>query len=71
MELLGRQDRIKLPDGKYHLFASRWDQARGHGGWFGSQAVHAVSDNLVRPYVDKRNFAGRPTGTAALTMSPR
>ena len=44
---------IKAPDGKYHLFASRWAQARGHGGWFGSQAVHAVSDNLIGPYVDK------------------
>ena len=37
---------LKSHDGKYHLFASRWDQARGHGGWFGSKAVHAVSDNL-------------------------
>ena len=44
---------IKGPDGRYHLFASRWDQARGHNGWFGSQAVHAVSDNLIGPYVDK------------------
>ena len=44
---------IKGPDGRYHLFASRWDQARGHGGWFGSKAVHAVSDNLIGPYVDK------------------
>ena len=44
---------LKSHDGKYHLFASRWSQARGHGGWFGSQAVHAVSDNLIGPYVDK------------------
>jgi hypothetical protein len=44
---------IKAPDGKYHLFASRWDQARGHGGWGGSKAVHAVSDNVIGPYVDK------------------
>jgi hypothetical protein len=44
---------IKAPDGKYHLFASRWDQSRGHNGWFGSVAVHAVSDSLTGPYVDK------------------
>ena len=44
---------LKSRDGKYHMFASRWNQARGHGGWFGSQAVHAVSDNLIGPYVDK------------------
>ena len=44
---------LKSHAGKYHLFASRWNQARGHGGWFGSQAVHAVSDNLIGPYVDK------------------
>src|SRR5271165_4970145 len=23
---------IKGKDGKYHIFASRWDQAKGHGG---------------------------------------
>jgi hypothetical protein len=44
---------IKAPEGKYHMFASRWDQAKGHNGWFGSVAVHAVSDNPVGPYVDK------------------
>jgi hypothetical protein len=30
---------IKASDGKFHLFASRWDQARGHGGWGSSLAV--------------------------------
>lgn len=40
-------------DNKYHLFASRWEQARGHGGWFNSVAVQAVSDSLLGPYVDK------------------
>ena len=44
---------IKAPDGKYHMFASRWDQARGHGGWGTSVAVHAVSDNRIGPYMDK------------------
>jgi hypothetical protein len=44
---------IKGTDGKFHMFASRWDQARGHNGWGSSLAVHAVSDNVVGPYVDK------------------
>jgi len=44
---------IKGPDGRYHMFASRWDQARGHNGWFGSLAVHAVSEKVTGPYVDK------------------
>ena len=44
---------IKGPDGKYYMFASRWDQARGHGGWGTSLAIHAVADNPVGPYVDK------------------
>jgi hypothetical protein len=44
---------IKGPEGKYHLFCSRWEQARGHNGWFESKAVHAVSDRLAGPYVDK------------------
>jgi hypothetical protein len=71
---------IKSSDGKYHLFASRWAQARGHNGWFGSQAVHAVSDNLIGPYVDKglcwpTNGGGRalailrpPGSTGKLTL---
>lgn len=44
---------IKGPDGKYHIFASRWDQAKGHGDWVNSKAVHAVSDTVTGPYVDK------------------
>src|SRR6185312_13796014 len=44
---------IKSADGKFHLFASRWDQARGHNGWFGSVAVHSVSDAVSGPYEDK------------------
>jgi hypothetical protein len=43
---------IKAPDGAYHMFASRWDQSRGHNGWFGSSGVHAVSDNAIGPYKD-------------------
>jgi hypothetical protein len=67
---------IKAPDGKYHLFASRWDQARGHRGWGGSAAVHAVSDNLYGPYVDKGfvwtnivdGIAGKGHNVTALTL---
>jgi hypothetical protein len=44
---------IKGMDGKYHLYCSRWDQSAGHGGWGGSIAVHAVSDSIMGPYVDK------------------
>ncbi len=45
---------IKAKDGKYHMFASRWDQAKGHlSGWPTSSAIHAVSDSLYGPYVDK------------------
>lgn len=44
---------LQAADGKYHLFASRWDQARGHRGWFGSVAVQGVSDSALGPYVDK------------------
>jgi hypothetical protein len=44
---------IKGPDGKYHMFASRWAQSNGHGGWGGSVAVHAVADKPTGPYVDK------------------
>jgi hypothetical protein len=44
---------IKGPDGKYNLFCSRWDQSKGHGDWTNSKAIHAVSDNLFGPYVDK------------------
>ena len=64
---------IKAKDGKYHLFASRWDQARGHNGWGGSKAVHAVSDNLIGPYVDKGlcwpdNQGGKGHNVTALVL---
>ncbi len=67
---------IKSPAGKYYMFASRWDQARGHGGWFGSSAVYAVSDNLFGPYVDKglvwpdvvNGVAGRGHNVTALVL---
>ena len=64
---------IKGPDGKYHMFASRWDQSRGHRGWFGSVAVHAVSDSPTGPYVDKGlvwpdNQGGKGHNVTALVL---
>jgi hypothetical protein len=64
---------LKGPDGKYHLFASRWDQSRGHNGWFGSSAVHAVSDNVIGPYADQGlcwpdNQGGKVHNVTALVL---
>jgi hypothetical protein len=64
---------IKGPDGKYHLFASRWDQAKGHNGWWTSCAVEAVSDNLIGPYVDQGlcwpdNEGGKGHNVSALLL---
>ncbi|HEX2957309.1 MAG TPA: T9SS type A sorting domain-containing protein [Chitinispirillaceae bacterium] len=44
---------IKGPDGKYHMFASRWNQAGGHWDWLSSVGIHAVSDSVMGPYIDK------------------
>jgi hypothetical protein len=64
---------IKGPDGRYHMFASRWDQSRGHDGWWGSSAVHAVSDKLVGLYTDKGlcwpdNQGGKGHNVTALVL---
>jgi hypothetical protein len=64
---------IKGPDGKYHLFASRWDQSKGHGGWWGSCAVQAVSDDPTGPYKDKGllwpdNEGGKGHNVTALVL---
>lgn len=64
---------IKGADGRYHLFASRWDQAKGHSGWWDSEAVHAVSDKVTGPYVDKGlcwpdNQGGRGHNVTALVL---
>jgi hypothetical protein len=40
-------------DGRYRMFASRWDQARGHNAWFISNAVEAVSTSALGPYQDQ------------------
>jgi hypothetical protein len=67
---------IKSPTGKYYMFASRWDQAKGHGGWGSSSAIYAVSDNLFGPYIDKgliwpdviKGVAGRGHNVTALVL---
>ncbi len=64
---------IKGPDGKYHMFASRWDQAKGHRGWGSSLAVHAVADSAMGPYVDKGicwpdNQGGKGHNVTALVL---
>ncbi|MDH7600359.1 MAG: hypothetical protein QHH07_12120, partial [Sedimentisphaerales bacterium] len=64
---------IKGPDGRYHMFTSRWDQALGHRGWSRSVAVHAVSDNPIGPYEDKglcwpENQAGKGHNVTALVL---
>jgi hypothetical protein len=64
---------IKAKDGKYHMFASRWDQAAGHNGWRDSKAVHAVSNTLTGPYIDKGvcwpdNEGGKGHNVTALTL---
>ena len=64
---------IKGPDGKYHLFASRWDQANGFRGWSRSLAVQAVGDNVFGPYVDQGlcwpdDRGGKGHNVTALTL---
>lgn len=44
---------LKNPEnGKYYMFASRWNESEGHGGWTSSSAVYATSDRLEGPYTD-------------------
>lgn len=64
---------IKGPDGRYHVFASRWDESKGHNGWFDSVAVHGVSENLYGPYVDQGlcwpdNQGGKGHNVTALVL---
>lgn len=64
---------IKASDGKYHMFASRWNESAGHNGWFGSVAVHAVSASLTGPYVDQglcwpNEQSGKGHNVTALTL---
>jgi hypothetical protein len=64
---------IQGTDGKWHMFASRWPENLGHGGWWKSLAVHAVSDDVLGPYTDKGpcwpdNQGGKGHNVTALTM---
>jgi hypothetical protein len=64
---------LKGPDGRFHMFASRWDQSLGHGGWVRSQAVHAVSEHAIGPYKDMGltwpdNRGGRGHNVTALQL---
>lgn len=61
---------LKAADGKFHMFASRWNQSAGHNGWFGSSCVHAVSDaNVLGPYVDKGPCYGDASGQGHNVMA--
>lgn len=46
---------VKGNDKKYHIYASRWTQSVSHSdGWhLESKGIHAVSDKIIGPYVDK------------------
>ncbi len=44
---------LRGEDGKYRMFASRWDQAKGHRDWYNAQAIEAVSDSALGPYQDR------------------
>ena len=64
---------VRGGDGRYHLFGSRWDQSRGHNGWWSSLAVQAVGDKLCGPYVDKGlcwpdDQGGKGHNVTALTL---
>jgi len=42
---------IVAPDGKIHVFFSRWDAKNGMGGWINSSEIaHAVADKPEGPY---------------------
>lgn len=42
---------IVAPDGKFHVFFSRWDAQKGMGGWIrGSEIAHAIADKAEGPY---------------------
>lgn len=42
---------IVAPDGKFHVFFSRWEAKKGMGGWINrSEIAHAVAENASGPY---------------------
>ena len=64
---------IAGPDDKYHLFASRWEQSKGHSGWWSSKAIEAVSDTPTGPYQDEgllwpKNEGGKGHNVTALVL---
>lgn len=64
---------LKGADGKYRMFASRWDQALGHKAWGQSLGVSAISDTLFGPYRDRgltwpENQGGLGHNVTALKM---
>lgn len=64
---------LRGDDGKYRIFASRWNQAKGHAGWLQSKAVSAISDSALGPYRDQglcwpNNEAGSGHNVTALRM---
>jgi hypothetical protein len=64
---------LKGPDGRYRLFGSRWDQAKGHNDWWNSKSVEAVSSRLMGPYRDMGllwpgNDGGRGHNVIALKL---
>jgi len=64
---------LKGADGRYHLFGSRWEQAKGHDEWWNSKAIVAIGSNLTGPYQDAGllwpdNDGGRGHNVTALTL---
>lgn len=64
---------LKGADGKYRMFASRWDQATGHDAWHNSLGVRAVSNTLLGPYTDRglmwpQDQGGKGHNVTALRM---
>jgi hypothetical protein len=55
---------IVAPDGKVHVFFSRWDAKKGMGGWInGSEIAHAVAGKPSGPYYNVETlFAPRGEG---------
>ncbi len=48
---------IEGPDGRIHVFFSRWPSARGMGGWINSSEIaHAVAERMGRPFVYKETI---------------
>lgn len=64
---------LKGADGRYHLFGSRWEQAKGHDEWWNSKAIVAIGSNLTGPYQDAGllwpdNDGGRGHNVTALKL---